>query len=106
MSGVSPCGVPGTWLRKELLRDGGLLGLGTGAGIGLISLVWMGADVSVRVEKAAGRAVPPVVQSSDWKVVPISYYYSHYRLCHWRMSDSTALRASRQGSMFLWVPSW
>ena len=26
MSGVSPCGVSGTWLRKELVRNGGLLG--------------------------------------------------------------------------------
>ena len=90
MSGDSSCDVPGTWLRKKLLRNGELLGLGTGAGIGLTSPVWMGAD-SARVEKAAGRAVPPIVQSSDWKVMPTSYYYSHYRLCHWRMSDSTAL---------------
>ena len=44
LSGASPCGVPGTWLKKELLNIGGLLGLGTGAGIGLTSPVWMGGD--------------------------------------------------------------
>ena len=81
LSGVSPCGVPGTWLKKELLNNGGLLGLGTGAGIGLTSPVWMGGDCG-RVEKAAGCAVPLVVQSSDWKMMSTSYYCSHYRLCH------------------------
>ena len=44
LRGVSPCGGPGIWLKKELLRNGGLLGLDTGAGIGLTSLMWMGGD--------------------------------------------------------------
>ena len=44
MSGASPCGVPGTWLKKELLRNGGLPGLGTGAGTGLTSPVWRGGN--------------------------------------------------------------
>ena len=44
LRGVSPCGCPGTWLKKELLRNGGLLGLDTGAGIGLTSRMWMGGD--------------------------------------------------------------
>ena len=42
LRGVSPCGRPGTWLKKGLLRNGGLLGLDTGAGIGLTSPMWMG----------------------------------------------------------------
>jgi len=39
LSGASPRGGPGTWLKKELVRNGGLLGLDTGAGIGLTSPV-------------------------------------------------------------------
>ena len=32
----------------------------------------------VGVEKAAGCSVPLVVQSPDWRMMPRSYYCSHY----------------------------
>ena len=79
MSDVSPCGVPGTWLRKELLRNRRLLGLRTGAGIGLTPPIWMGGDCG-KVENAAGCAVTFVLQSYDWKMT--SYHCSHCRLDH------------------------
>ena len=58
-------------VEEGTVAHGRLLGLRTGAGIGLTPPIWMGGDCG-RVENAAGCTVTFVLQSSDWKMT--SYY--------------------------------